>query len=64
MKKMKNYLKFIVAVSAFTIAILSSINVNAKSSLSSGSCDSSAATCGKTTDGQQIMGTYSTEQAY
>ena len=61
---MKNYLKFVVAISSLTFTILSSINVNAKSSLSSGSCDSSAATCGKTTDGQQIMGTYTTEQAY
>ncbi|WP_395074060.1 hypothetical protein [Flavobacterium sp.] len=54
---MKNYLKFIVAVSAFTFAIFTSVNVHAKR-LAPGSCDSSAATCGKTGNGDLITGTY------
>lgn len=56
---MKNYLKFIVAVSAFTFAILSSVNAHAKLPTSPGSCDSSCTTCGRTTNGDIITGNYS-----
>jgi hypothetical protein len=56
---MKNYLKFIVAVFVLTITTFSSTAVHAKKVADGCHCDDSSSTCGKTTDGNIILGTYS-----